>query len=75
MAAIAHHQWPMKWLRSISSCVGMGSLAPKSANIAANTGMTKISSTFTSTIASEMTPIGYAMADLTFLVSLTVASK
>ena len=48
----------MKWLRSISSCVGIGSLAPKSANMAAKTGMTKISSTLTSTIASEMTPIG-----------------
>ena len=48
----------MKFDRSIRNCVGAGSFAPKSANIAANTGMTKISRTFTRATARPMTAIG-----------------
>src|SRR5687768_14429822 len=70
------HQYVLRNVdRLMRNCVGAGSLAPKSANIAANTGMTKISSTFTSAIARPMTAIGYVIADFTFFVSLTVASK
>src|SRR5687768_13401121 len=61
--------------KSLRNCVGAGSLAPKSANIAANTGITKIRSTFTNAIARPMTAIGYVIADFTFFVSLTVDSK
>jgi hypothetical protein len=60
---------------SINNCVGAGNRCPKSANIAAKTGMTKISSTFTSAIANPITAIGYVIADFTFFVSLTVDSK
>ena len=54
-------QWKLyfrKLLVSIRSWVGVGSFAPKSANIAANTGMTKMSSTLTRMMARLMTAIG-----------------
>ena len=54
-------QWKLcfrKLLVSISSCVGIGNALPKLGNISANTGMTKMSRTLTSTTARQMTAIG-----------------
>jgi hypothetical protein len=44
--------------KSISICVGAGNALPNSENILEKTGITKMSSTVTRTMASEMTAIG-----------------